>query len=402
MTITPTALLALPLITTGTESGLWGDEVNNGLTSYLDNVIAGTQTISGTQTAVTLSLTAGTNSATNIVQAGTGATGSAQYQVINCTGSPASLLTITVPASSKTYVVINATSTSQSVKIVGVGPTSGVTIASGEKAIIAWNGSDFVKISTTVTVTSFSAGTTGLTPSTATTGAVTLAGTLAIANGGTNATATPTAGGVPYGTGTAYAFTASGTSGQALLSNGSSAPTWGVLTGTGGGTGVNNGSNTITLGGSFTTSGAFTTTLTVTANTNVTLPTTGTLATLAGSETFTNKTLTNPTITAYLETAPSIANSSTAVTISLASGTVLSYTLTGNCTFTMPTATSGTSFIVKLIQDGTGARTATFTSVKWPGGHAPTITTTATTGLDILSFVCINSVWYGTAAQAFA
>ena len=175
-----------------------------------------------------------------------------------------------------------------------------------------------------------------------------------------------------------------------------------IITGTYGGTGVNNGSNTITLGGSFTTSGAFTTTLTVTANTNVTLPTTGTLATLAGSETFTNKTLTNPTVTAYLETAPSITNSSTAVTLSLSSGTVLSYTLTGNCTFTMPTATSGTSFIVKLIQDGTGSRTATFTGVKWPGGTAPTITTTATTGLDILSFVCINSVWYGTAAQAFA
>ena len=169
-----------------------------------------------------------------------------------------------------------------------------------------------------------------------------------------------------------------------------------------GGTGVNNGSNTITLGGSLTTSGAFTTTFTATANTSVTLPTTGTLATLAGSETFTNKTLTNPSITAYLETAPSIANSSTAVTLSLSSGTVLSYTLTGNCTFTMPTATSGTSFIVKLIQDGTGSRTATFTGVKWPGGLAPTITTTATTGLDILSFVCINSVWYGTFAQAFA
>jgi hypothetical protein len=169
-----------------------------------------------------------------------------------------------------------------------------------------------------------------------------------------------------------------------------------------GGTGVNNGSNTITLGGSFTTSGAFTTTLTVTANTNVTLPTTGTLATLAGSETFTNKTLTNPTITAYLETAPALANSSTAVTLSLSSGTVLSYTLTGNCTFTMPATTSGTSFIVKLIQDGTGSRTATFTGVKWPANSPPTITATASTGLDILSFVCINSVWYGTYAQAFA
>ena len=112
--------------------------------------------------------------------------------------------------------------------------------------------------------------------------------------------------------------------------------------------------------------------------------------------------LTNPTITAYLETAPAIVNSSTTQTIALASGTVLSYTLTGNCTFTMPTATSGTSFIVRLIQDGTGSRTATFTGVKWPGGTAPTITTTATTGVDVLSFVCVAAVWYGTYAQAFA
>ena len=106
-------------------------------------------------------------------------------------------------------------------------------------------------------VTSFSAGTTGFTPATATTGAVTLAGTLAttnggtgltsftsggavyatstsalttgtlpIASGGTNGTAAPTAGGVSYGDGTAYAFTAAGTAGQVLTSNGASAPAW--------------------------------------------------------------------------------------------------------------------------------------------------------------------------------
>jgi hypothetical protein len=50
--------------------------------------------------------------------------------------------------------------------------------------------------------------------------------TIAINRGGTNGTATPTAGTVAYGTGTAYAFTAAGTSGQVLQSNGSSAPTW--------------------------------------------------------------------------------------------------------------------------------------------------------------------------------
>ena len=75
-------------------------------------------------------------------------------------------------------------------------------------------------------VLSWSGGTTGLTPATATTGAVTLAGTLVIANGGTNGTATPTAGAVAYGTGTAYGFTAAGTAGQVLTSAGAGVPTW--------------------------------------------------------------------------------------------------------------------------------------------------------------------------------
>lgn len=51
-------------------------------------------------------------------------------------------------------------------------------------------------------------------------------GTLPIAAGGTNATTTPTAGAVAYGTGTAYAFSLAGTSNQVLLSGGSGAPTW--------------------------------------------------------------------------------------------------------------------------------------------------------------------------------
>jgi hypothetical protein len=52
------------------------------------------------------------------------------------------------------------------------------------------------------------------------------AGTLAIARGGTNTNATPTAGGVNYGTGTAQAYTSAGTSGQVLQSAGSGAPIW--------------------------------------------------------------------------------------------------------------------------------------------------------------------------------
>lgn len=53
-----------------------------------------------------------------------------------------------------------------------------------------------------------------------------VSGTLPIANGGTNGTATATAGAVAYGTGTAYAFTAAGTLGQVLTSGGAGAPTW--------------------------------------------------------------------------------------------------------------------------------------------------------------------------------
>jgi hypothetical protein len=69
-----------------------------------------------------------------------------------------------------------------------------------------------------------------------------------------------------------------------------------VVAGQYGGTGVANTGKTITIGGNLTTSGAHDTTLTTTGTTGVTLPTTGTLATLAGTETLTNKTLTAPKI----------------------------------------------------------------------------------------------------------
>jgi len=109
--------------------------------------------------------------------------------------------------------------------------------------------------------------------------------------------------------------------------------------------------------------------------------------------------LTNPTVTNYVESVVAIGNSSTSQTLSLTSGTVQTCTLTGNCTFTMPTATAGKSFIL-ILSTGAGSFTATFTSVKWPSNTAPTITTTASRW-DILTFVADGTNWYGAFQQAY-
>ena len=116
-----------------------------------------------------------------------------------------------------------------------------------------------------------------------------------------------------------------------------------IVSPTYGGTGVNNASRTITLGGNlatagaFTTSGAFSTTLTSTAATNVTLPTTGTLATLAGTETFTNKTLTSPVISSIVNTGTLTLPTSTDTLV----GRATTDTLT-NKTLTSPVLTAPT------------------------------------------------------------
>ena len=120
--------------------------------------------------------------------------------------------------------------------------------------------------------------------------------------------------------------------------------------------------------------------------------------TLTGS-TLNTATANNPTVTNYTESQVNIGNSSTAQTFSLANGTVQTVTLTGNCTFTMPSVGAGKSFIC-IINTGAGSFTSTFSSVRFAGGTSPTITTTASK-VDIITFVSDGSSWYGVYSQNF-
>jgi len=171
-----TALLGLALPITGELDGTWGDTVNDSITSLLDSAIAGTTTLSA-DADVTLSTTAL-------------AADQARQAIILWTASGTVTRNITAPASSKTYIVINSTGSTQSIVIRGAGPTTGVTIPAGGKAVVAWNGSDFVKIVSNPTVL-----TTDVT------------GTLPVANGGTGLATTPTNGQIDIGNGIGFTRT---------------------------------------------------------------------------------------------------------------------------------------------------------------------------------------------------
>jgi len=247
---------------------------------------------------------------------------------------------------------------------------------------------------TSTAVSSINFGTTGLTPATATQGAVTVAGTLVAGNGGTGVA---TLSGLAYGNGTS-AFTAA-TAAQVVAVISTTAVT--------NATNATNATNVGITDDTTTASAVYPTWVTTTtgnlpvktASTKLSfIPSTGYL-TVTG---LTSPIINNPTITNYTESVVAIGNSGTSQTLALTNGTVQTVTMTGNCTFTMPTNTAGKSFILIATQDATGSRTGVFTSVKWPGGTAPTLTTTASTGRDILTFVADGTNWYGTYAQAFA
>jgi hypothetical protein len=94
-------------------------------------------------------------------------------------------------------------------------------IAINAVAQVVYDGTQFQLLNPTIAanVSSFSAGTTGLTPNTATTGAVTLAGTLAVANGGTGQTTSTGSGAVVLATSPTLVTPALGTPSALVATN---------------------------------------------------------------------------------------------------------------------------------------------------------------------------------------
>jgi hypothetical protein len=124
-----TPLLGLALPADGASN--WGTTVNTSITSLLDSAVAGTTTLSLDEN-VTLTTT---QEVAN----------QAREAIILWTATGTATRNITAPGTSKTYIVINSSAT-QSI-VLKAAATTGVTILPKERCVVAWNGSDYTKVS---------------------------------------------------------------------------------------------------------------------------------------------------------------------------------------------------------------------------------------------------------------
>lgn len=138
-----TQLLNLAQPSTGSLDGTWGAVVNDNLTQFIENSIAGAQInpTPGSDWTLTTTVPGDTAAAS---------TNAARYAILIVTGAPAGTTNIYAPKANKTYIVINNYTDSSSVYIRG-GPssaTTGIEIEAGSSALCAWDSTvgDFIKV----------------------------------------------------------------------------------------------------------------------------------------------------------------------------------------------------------------------------------------------------------------
>lgn len=130
MPSTYSSLLRLELMATGEKSATWGDITNTNLGTLLEKSIAGLASVNVTAGNVTLTALNGTDD-------------ESRCAIISVTGTPGVSRNVVAPSSAKLYAVING---SNAAIVFKGAATTGVTLSAGEKAWLAWNGSDFVQI----------------------------------------------------------------------------------------------------------------------------------------------------------------------------------------------------------------------------------------------------------------
>lgn len=150
MAYTNTTLLGLNQPTTGSEPGVWGDDINLGTTILVELAVAGTNNITS-DADVTLTVSNG-SSGSSFTSTATNST-VAQYYILNLSGSRAAARSITAPTSSRSFLVTNGTTGGYAITIKKSGGT-GVSVAAGETCIVYYNTvtADYAKaVSTVVT-----------------------------------------------------------------------------------------------------------------------------------------------------------------------------------------------------------------------------------------------------------
>lgn len=116
-------------------------------------------------------------------------------------------------------------------------------------------------------------------------------------------------------------------------------------------------------------------------------------ATLSGSETLSNKTLTKPIINGSVQAYTSDVDGST-VTFDMSASNIHNVTLGGNRTLAVSNVATGQAFVI-ILKQGSGGQTVTwFSNIKWVSATVPTLTTTSARW-DIFSFIYDGTNYFG-------